>query len=318
MKDFKENDTVIDVTKEGDTADKKTVENDILNRTYKDTVFRMLFSEKEKLIELYNAIYDTNYTADTPVDINTIEEVLYKKLKNDIAFTIAKQFIVLTEHQSSISENLPLRYLIYIADIFQNIIGKRDIYKGSRLPIPSPTFIVLYNGDKDMPEQWELKLSESYLGEQQDGEELENPALELTVKVFNVNIEADGEILKKCDTLKQYSQFVSKVRGYIGNGDMGHRTMQKLVDECIREGILVDFLEKYGTSAISALCREWTDEEIKDLAREEGYEEGIEHGESRMAELHGMLLEAGRIEDLKRSIGDTEYRVQLFKEFGLE
>ena len=299
-------------------GEQNTSEEDILNRTFKDSVFRVLFSEKEKLIELYNAIYDTDYTMDTPLDINTIEQVMYRKLKNDIAFTIAQQFIVLTEHQSSVSENLPLRYLIYIADIFQNLIGKRDIYKEHRLQIPRPTFIVLYNGSKDMPAQWELKLSESYLGEPRDDEKLENPGLELTVKVFNVNIEVNGEILEKCNTLKQYSQFISRVRRLMADGNVNHRSMQKLVDECVKEGILVDFLEKYGTSAISALCREWTDEEIKDLAREEGYDEGFASCKSQVNQLNSMLLDANRIDDLKRSTSDPAYQAMLLKEYGLD
>ncbi len=58
-----------------DNLTKKEGNTPVLNREFKDTVFRMLFSEKDKLIELYNAIYGTDYGSDTPVDINTIEEV---------------------------------------------------------------------------------------------------------------------------------------------------------------------------------------------------------------------------------------------------
>ena len=57
---------------------------DTLVRNYKDSVFRMLFNEKKNLIELYNALFDADYDEDTPLEFETIEEVLFKTIKNDI------------------------------------------------------------------------------------------------------------------------------------------------------------------------------------------------------------------------------------------
>ena len=45
--------------------------------------------------------------------------------------------------------------------------------------------------------------------------------------------------------------------------------------------------------------------------------EGRAEGEQRCAELTGMLLEAGRIDDLKRMSRDKAYYEQLCTEFGL-
>ena len=77
-----------------------------INRKYKDSVFRMLFNEKDKLIELYNAIFDTDYTEDDRVDITTIEDVIFKTMKNDISFVMDGKFVLLVEHQSSINNNM--------------------------------------------------------------------------------------------------------------------------------------------------------------------------------------------------------------------
>ena len=66
----------------------------------------MLFSEKDKLIELYNAIFDTDYTEEDSVDITTIEEVIFKTMKNDISFVMDGKFVLLVEHQSSINNNM--------------------------------------------------------------------------------------------------------------------------------------------------------------------------------------------------------------------
>ncbi len=79
---------------------------DTLVRNYKDSVFRMLFNETKNLIELYNALFDADYDEDTPLEFETIEEVLFKTIKNDIAFTIEDRYIVLVEHQSTINENM--------------------------------------------------------------------------------------------------------------------------------------------------------------------------------------------------------------------
>ena len=92
---------------------------DTLVRNYKDSVFRMLFNEKKNLIELYNALFDADYDEDTPLEFETIEEVLFKTIKNDIAFTIEDRYIVLVEHQSTINENMAVRDLVYFSTIIQ-------------------------------------------------------------------------------------------------------------------------------------------------------------------------------------------------------
>ena len=51
--------------------------------------------------------------------------------------------------------------------------------------------------------------------------------------------------------------------------------------------------------------------------RKKAVEEGMERGENRLALLIGRLLEAGRMDDLKRVSYDEAYREKLLKEFGL-
>ena len=180
-------------------------------RNYKDTVFVTVFHEKEKLIELYNAIFDTDYDKDTAIDIVTIKDVLFRTLKNDVSFVLDKRFVVLVEHQSSINGNLPLRDLLYMSTVLKRMIDTKQLYREKTLRIPRPAFIVLYNGPEDLPEYQELRLSDAYLG---DKDEREEDALQLIVRVYNINSEKNAEILKKCETLRQYSRFVEIVRSY--------------------------------------------------------------------------------------------------------
>ena len=141
-----------------------------VKRTYKDSVFVTIFHEKAKLIELYNALFDTNYDESAPIDIVTIKDVLFRTLKNDVAFVLGGRFVVLVEHQSSINENMPLRDLMYISTVLKRMIDTTRLYREKRLMIPRPEFIVFYNGTKDFPAYQELRLSDSFLGEKQKDE----------------------------------------------------------------------------------------------------------------------------------------------------
>ena len=110
-----------------------------LERNYKDSVFVTVFHEKDKLIELYNAIFDTNYGMDTAIDIVTIKDVLFRTLKNDVSFVLDKRFVVLVEHQSTINGNLPLRDLLYIATVLKRMIDTKQLYREKTLRIPRPS-----------------------------------------------------------------------------------------------------------------------------------------------------------------------------------
>ena len=244
-----------------------------INRKYKDSVFRMIFSEKDKLIELYNAIFDTNYTEEDRVDITTIEEVIFKTMKNDISFVMDGKFVLLVEHQSSINNNMCLRDLIYITEVIKQMIQPKELYKEAPVKIPTPAFVMLYNGERHMPAYHEMKLSDAYM--EQEGE----CSLQLIIRVYNINIDAGSELLEKSPTLKQYSMFVERVREYSKNKEtLTERDMVEIMESCIENGILLEFLSKYGREAVGMMFRELTQEEAREMSRQDGYDLGIEKG----------------------------------------
>ena len=247
-----------------------------IERTYKDTVFVTVFQEKDKLIELYNAIFDTDYDTDTEIDIVTIQDVLFRTLKNDVAFILGGRFVVLVEHQSTLNGNMPLRDLLYIATLLKRMVDSKQLYREKTVMIPRPAFIVLYNGQKDAPEYQELRLSDSYLGEKRPGEE---DALQLVIKMYNINDSKNTEILKKCETLRQYSRFVEIMRSYQHIDQLTNAAMVKIMEQCRQEGVLTDFLEKYGTEIIEMLFKELTREEDLEISRLDGYDAGLKEGE---------------------------------------
>ena len=248
-----------------------------VKRTYKDSVFVTIFHDKSKLIELYNALFDTNYDESVPIDIVTIKDVLFRTLKNDLAFVLGGRFVVLVEHQSSINENMPLRDLMYISTVLKRMIDTTRLYREKRLMIPRPSFVVLlYNGTKDFPAYRELRLSDSFLGEKQKDEE---DALQLIVKVYNINTEKNSEILGRCETLRQYSRFVEIMRSYKEDSELTNDVIVEVLDKCKKEGILTEFLDKYGTEIVEMLFKELTREEDLEISRLDGYEEGFNSGE---------------------------------------
>lgn len=280
-----------------------------LNREYRDSVFRMLFNDKKKLIELYNAVFDTDYGPDTPIDIKTIEDVLFVHMKNDIAFTLDNKFIVLTEHQSTVNPNMPVRNLIYLSTILQKMYKKAEFYQTVPLPLPQPEFIVFYNGSRKMPEYQELKLSDSFLGKKK-----EKYALDLTVKVFNINIKEDEGILARSATLSQYSRLVEKIKTAALDGEVSERIMSLIFKECINEGILPEFLTEHGLEVINMLFKEFTEEEREELYTQSGYKMGLADGlEQGRAEGETSGAEKMRFE-LARKMKARNMEVEMIRE----
>ena len=245
------------------------------NREHKDSVFTDLFCKdetaKENLLELHNALYDTNDTDPELIKVISLEDVLFKNLKNDVAFTVRNQKIVLSEHQSTVNPNIPLRDLLYIAREYEKIIAVRDRYKTSLVKIPTPRFFVFYNGTEDYPAEQILKLSAAFC------ETEENISLELAVKVININPDKQHEILEKCKVLREYSQFVEATRNYREDEDQ----LQKAVKECIEKGILADYLLRKSSEVVNMLMAEYDYEMDIEVQREEAAKEASKKADDK-------------------------------------
>jgi hypothetical protein len=236
------------------TVCKKTVLEIIMenvNREHKNSVFSSLFSDPDVLRELYSAIEGVTIPPDTPVDINTLTDILYKDQINDVSFTIDSRLVVLIEHQSTINDNIPLRLLMYVARIYEKIVNRKKLYQAKLEKIPSPEFIVLYNGKYKYPDYSELKLSDAF--KNVEGLKLTDSdtiPLELIVQVYNVNHGHNTEILKKCETLDSYSIFMGKIREYKKKKKSLEKAVKNAIEYCIEKNILKDFLEAHSSEAL--------------------------------------------------------------------
>lgn len=103
------------------------------NRTYKSSVFIMVFQEKKELLELYNAVSGKHYEDPEELEINTLDNAIYMSIKNELSFIIDSR-LSLYEHQSTYNPNLPIRYLLYVADIYSKMTLHKDIYGSMQRP----------------------------------------------------------------------------------------------------------------------------------------------------------------------------------------
>ena len=241
------------------------------SRKYKDTLFRTLFREKERAVELCNAVAGTDYPSDAPVILCDTENTLLRRY-NDLAFAIEAQLIVMFEHQSTINPNMPLRFLQYIADVLYSwFVGIGEIYRSTVLKIPAPQFYVLYNG-KDALRQNVLKLSDAFKIMPT------GPSMELTVKILDVNHGSGCEALSKSESLGGYAYLVAQIRGFENKGQNRDRAIKNGISKCINEGVLVDFLRENFEEVAKMLAWEYDQDAEFRIIMEEGMEKGMVRG----------------------------------------
>ena len=182
---------------------------------------------------------------------------------------------------------MPLRDLQYVSAVLENLIKDFDLYSGTLVKIPSPHFVVFYNGKEKKEDRMVLKLSDAFQNKEKE------PQLELLVTMININYGKNKELMDACKDLRDYSIYVAKIRSYMeGNGGNIENTeihgnaentgtnenevtaesigndentataenkrnnnmkyimtieeaVERTIDDCIKEGILVDVLTKF-------------------------------------------------------------------------
>ena len=246
-------------------------------RTYKDSVFRMLYSRKEELLSLYNALNGTDYQDPEQLEVTTLENAIYMNMKNDVSFLLDAE-MMLYEHQSTWNPNMPLRDLIYITRLLEKYVNRESLYASTLVRIPAPHFVVFYNGSSDASEDVILKLSDAFEERKGSQQEKKEPELELKVHFLNINQGHNEELMKRCRTLREYSEFVSRIRRYAAGKTAIEEAVDRAVTECIAEGILADFLRSQRAEVVAVSIFEYNEEEeLKKFGRAE-YRSGVKKG----------------------------------------
>jgi len=242
-----------------------------VNREYKSSVFSMLFSEPEKMLELYNALTGSNIINTASIVDATLTDTLFMNRINDLAFVVQDRLVILVEHQSTINKNMALRLLLYIARVYEKILDTKAMYRDKLIKIPRPQFFVLYNGVNIFPEREKISLSNAFFD--QDNIDV-GGLLELEVDIINVNQGYNKDLHKKSETLSCYVIFVSKVREFLKEGLELENAITKTINYCIKNNILADFLNKHSKEVKNMLVYEFDLDTAKEVWLEEGVDKG--------------------------------------------
>ena len=245
--------------------------NSVNHQKY-DHVFKIVFSNREELLSLYNALAETAHTDPEEITVNTLEDAVFIGIKNDLSFIIDSR-LNLFEHQSTINPNIPLRGLYYLSDIYKTMYSGTMLHSTKAIRLLSPRFIVFYNGKEEMPDTFECKLSDMFINKE------EHPDLDVTAHVININPGHNEELLDKCGKLREFSVFSAKMREALDEArglskeDL-EKIVLKVIDSCIEENILADILRKERVRVMDSVLAEFDIDDFAKMTYEDGYDFG--------------------------------------------
>ena len=243
---------------------------------FRDRLFIAIFGKdtersKRWRLDLYNVLNDTAYTDPNALELNTIENVIYIKMYNDVSFLVDSQ-MTLYEQQSETNANMPLRGFFYFTQLYQKHLAKKDLnlHRSSLIKIPNPRFIVFYNGDTKREERYKLRLSDAFEVEDKSGD------FEWTADVININQGANETLVKKCKPLYDYIRLVGRISENKKSGMKIGQAVQEAVDWAIKEEFLEGFVREQKEEIIAMCLTEYDEESCIRGWRQDGIEMGRE------------------------------------------
>ena len=271
------------------------------NREYKSSLFNLTFQKKEDLLSLYNAINGTAYSNPEDLEINTLENALYIKVKNDISCIIGCT-MNLYEHQSTPNPNMPLRGMIYFSQLYNIYAKKRklNLYSSTLQKIPTPQYIVFYNGVTDEPDRQVLRLSDAF--------QTEGGCMECEAVMLNINYGRNRELMEKCRRLEEYAIFVATVRKHAEDKNLSQSEAITLaIEECIEKGFLLDILLDQRMEVFMYILEAFDKEIYERDLKEDAFEDGKKEAYIEMIQ-KGLI----KAKDAADCLGVTEEEIQRF------
>lgn len=247
------------------------------NREYKSTLFVMCFKKKEDLLDLYNAVNGTDYQDPNDLEITTLDSAIYLTYKNVVSFLLGG-IMNLYEHQSTYNPNMPIRGLLYFARLFEKFITKQnlDIYNSTLQKLPTPRYIVFYNGTREQPDKTILRLSDAFLHK--------DSCLECKVTMLNINYGRNKELMEKCKRLEEYSYFIGRVKILLAQSYPLTDAINRVMDECINQNILKDILTQQRAEVLGVLLSTFNKELYEKGLKDNAYNEGLTQGRTEGAQ----------------------------------
>ena len=262
-------------------------------RNHKDSTFCLLLSEPRRAVELYNADSGEDMPSDTELTYITLENAIYVDRSNDLGFVINGRHLVMSECQSTVNWNIPMRFLGYVSRTLENLAGKEGLYGKNLVHFPAPEFYLFCVGK----EQWGrkmLRLSESFLAEPKEN------SLELVVNLINLTYNEDSEILQRSPSLLGYSKLLYHIQEELKrNGGDLKQAIDAAVNICMNEDLITDFLQKHSKEITGMLFQEITVEEFAEIRAREAYADGEKAGAAQeKREIAKNMLQEGMTKEV--------------------
>ena len=256
-------------------------------RDYKSSLFVNMFGRnvnaKEYFLSLYNAIHDTNFKiGEVEIKPVTLENVVYNNIENDVSMEINDSIVVLAEHQSTINNNMPFRCLEYLVAHYNRFFTDNDKHNTKEIKLPRPECYVFYNGDDAFPQEKIMRLSDAFkdvnsIAIRQSVPEKTLPdtlSLDLTVKIYNINKNANHPILQKCEALLAYSNFTEYAR--IGKRNGEKNPPKYALNMCRQGNLLAEYFNNLSREDQSMIFGEWDQEKFIEVQKKIAAEDATE------------------------------------------
>ena len=95
--------------------------------------------------------------------------------------------------------------------------------------------------------------------------------------MLNINEGHNKELMEQCQILKEYSLYVARVQKYAVQMEL-NEAVEQAITECIREGILSEFLSRNRAEVLKVSIFEYDQELEEKKYREAEYEHGRQDG----------------------------------------
>ena len=260
------------------SSKKKNKKKKDTNREYKDRLFKFIFGNpenKEWTLSLYNAINGTSYENADDIQLTTIQDAVYMKMKNDVSFLI-NNIMNFYEQQSTFNPNMPMRFLIYAGMVYSKYIETSDKYyeySSTQQKAPTPQCVCFYNGTTNKDDRIILKLSDAFEPEPKSD-------IEVTVTMININYGHNKELMEKCKPLSEYSWFVDRIRSLLKKGKELKAAISTAIDELEKNSLIKPFLLSNKAEVTRMCITEYNEEKVRNQTLEEGKAIGKAEGEA--------------------------------------
>lgn len=276
--------------------------------TYQDSLFRLFCGDEEARLYVLEDLIGISRDELAGCDIQSYclsENSYLRQLYNDCCFDIDGRLIVLLEHQSTAYKNMPLRFLLYYAELLKEFyFGPEDTGKSSlhenkgEMSLHKPLFVVFYSGSREWNND-NLTFSSLF---KEDPFNLKS-SLEIEIKLVDINNKDYLENKENRFILayKRYKELLSSFKGRsMSDRDVEDVYLTMLVEFPEFESMLIKHSREEVYRMLRDAFKKYTD-------KEEGIVEGIEIGrEEGFSERQRITIEKSVSEFFKNS-SDCNY-----------